>query len=187
MNLFELTNEGDPILSPIAYEIEPIKKLISKDKSKDKKKAKQEIAFIWFYSDYKSDFSAISDENKKLSEIKRILGLPDNWKQSKELKEAIEFYREITKTTATKLLENTKRMLEKLSKFTDDIDFTEVDNSGKLKYDMTKIITSTNQIPKLLVTLKEIENRVKEEQETIEKGIVGNKELEVWEEGFDVD
>ena len=185
MNLFEINDTGEPILSPISYELKAIKKLITRDKDKNKKKAKAEIAFIWFYTDYKSDFSSIVDEKRKLSEIKTILGLSDSWKPDKAVKDAIEFYKEITKTPATLLLNNTKRMVERLSIFTDSIDFAELDGQGKLKYDMKKVIDSTNQVPKLLATLKEIETRVKEEQEEIEQGIRGDKELAVWEDGID--
>ena len=181
MNLFELDDNGTPIVAPIAYELRPFKKIIAEDRSINKSRAKAELAFVWFYCDYKSDFSSIIDENKKVSEITELLNLGAGWKITKRVTEAIDFYKEITVTPTVILLDQTKKTIHKLSEFLEGIDFNEEDNSGKPKYDMKKVVDTTTQIPKLIATLREIEAKVQEEQENIEKKIKGGKELEALE------
>lgn len=185
MQLFDYDSKTQlPIIDPIVYQLKPFRKLVDRDKSKTKARAKQELAFIWFYCDYKSDFSSEVDKQKKEAEIKRVLDLPGTWKLDKTMEEAIEFYQEITKTPATALLDRTKKTISKLSDFMESIDFTQEDKSGKPKYDMKKVVDTTTQIPKLIATLREIEEKVKEEQETLEKNIRGNKDLEYLEDGI---
>lgn len=188
MQLFELNAEtGLPQFDPIVFEMKPFQELIKRDKTKDKSVAKTELAFIWLYKDYKSDFSSIADETKKLKEIFRIVSLPKGWKIDSKIQAAIDFYEEITKTTSTVLLEKMKKTINKLSDFLETIDFTETDSNGKLKHDMKKVVDTTNQVPRLLATLKEIEERVKEEQSNIEKEIRGNKNIATYEDGIDFD
>lgn len=188
MNLFEFNEEtGLPDIDPIVSELKPFKKIFSRDRSKYKQKARAELAFVWFYTDYKSDFSTELNEEKKVSEIVSLLSLSDDWIIDKTISNAIKFYKDITKTPSTVLLNQTKRTINKLSDFLETMDFTEVDSSGKLKYDMKKIIDTTNQIPQLIVTLREIEMKVKEEQETLNKKIKGGKILEALEDGIPED
>ena len=188
MTLFELNADtGLPQFDPIIFEMKPFKALVDRDKSKDKKIAKAEISFVWFYKDYKSDFSSITDEDKKLEEILSIISLPGNWKPDLKVQQAVEFYGEITKTPSTVLLEKMKKTINKLSDFLENIDFEALDKNGKPLYDMKKVVDTSTQIPKLLTTLKEIEDRVKDEQSNIEKEVRGNRKLAVYEDGIDFD
>lgn len=188
MTLFELNADtGLPQFDPIIFEMKPFKALVDRDKSKDKKIAKAEISFVWFYKDYKSDFSSITDEDKKLEEILSIISLPGNWKPDLKVQQAVEFYGKITKTPSTVLLEKMKKTINKLSDFLENIDFEALDKNGKPLYDMKKVVDTSTQIPKLLTTLKEIEDRVKDEQSNIEKEVRGNRKLAVYEDGIDFD
>ena len=183
MNLFEFNDStGLPDIDPIVLEMKPFKALVARDKSKGKIKAKTELAFIWFWCDYKSDFSGIADEEKKLREILNIVDLPKEWAIDNTIKDAITFYKNITKTTTIILLEQTRKTIDKLSTFLEKIDFEETVD-GKPKWDMKKIVDTTNQIPNLINTLKQLETKVKEEQDILDKKIRGDRELAVWEDG----
>lgn len=186
MQLFEINSEtGLPQFDPIVFELKPLKVLIDRDKTKNKDIAKAELAFIWLYADPKSDYFGVPNEEKKLAEIIQILNLPKDWKFDAKIKAAIEFYQEITKTTTTNLLEKMKKTINKLSDFLEDIDFTLLDKNDKPIYDMKKVVDTATQIPKLLTTLKDIEDRVKEEQSVVEKKIRGDRQLSVHEDGID--
>ena len=78
-----------------------------------------------------------------------------------------------------------KKTINKLSDFLEDIDFTLLDKNDKPVYDMKKVVDTATQVPKLLTTLKEIEDRVKEEQSVVEKKIRGDRQLSVHEDGID--
>lgn len=182
MKLFELNADtGLPQFDPIVFELGPFRDLIAKDKSKNKTIAKTELAFIWFYADPQSEFYGIAE----IEEIKKILDLPKSWTISEELSKAIEFYKGFIATTATKLLEKMKMTIDKLSDHLGDINFETKDENGRLVYDMKKVVDTASQIPKLLASLREIEIRVKEEQEELEKEVRGKKQLAAWEDGIE--
>lgn len=184
MQLFEFNEEtGLPEFDPIVFELAPIRHIAKRDRSKYKEQAKKEIAYIWFFADYKSDFFGEPNEDKKVKEIKALLDFDEKWKPDKKIKEAIEFYRELTRTPTTILLEQTRASIVKLSEFLDSIDYKATDNRGQPIYDIVKVVQTTNQIPKLLSTLKQIEEKVKEEQDQLEKTIRGDKEIATWEDG----
>lgn len=187
MNLFDYNIDTElPDIDPIIFEMRPFKKIYTRDKTKNKSIAKAEVAFIWFYCDYKSEFSSAIDESKKVSEISNILDLPKSWSIDKDIQSAIDFYKRMSSTPSTMLLDNAKKTIKRLSVFLETIKFDEVDSNGKLKFDMKKVVDTTNQIPKLISTLREIEEKVKEEQEQLTKEIRGGKDIEVWEDGIDV-
>ena len=74
MQLFELNADtGLPQFDPIIFELKPFKVLVDRDKTKDKSVAKAELAFVWFYKEYKSDFSSLISEDKKFEEITNIV------------------------------------------------------------------------------------------------------------------
>ena len=69
------------------------KKLHKRDKTRDKSKFIQELAFIYFFSDPRSDYQYITDEDERTESIIEGEGLPSDWKVDKELQEAIDYYK----------------------------------------------------------------------------------------------
>lgn len=91
MNLF--TYEGYKLtISPEALVLKPFKQIWDRDKSKNKEKAIQELGFIYFFCDIRSDYQYIVNEADRELAIKEGEGLPQSWKPDVKVKEAIEFY-----------------------------------------------------------------------------------------------
>ena len=126
MELFEL-KDNKVNIHPAAYTIGPFKPILKQAKTK----AIKEMAFIFFFTDYKSDFSDILDPKEKEQEVKKIVELPENWEPSPDVLKAIEFYKERQRTPSMHLLETALQFTEKLKKYYDEVDLNERDDKGK--------------------------------------------------------
>ena len=162
MNLF--------ILNPVTFEVDIspevtllkfANKIIDRDKTKDKKKAKAELAFIYFMTDYKSDFQSILDENDRAKEIISVIeGLPDGWKEDKIVREARIFYKERSKTIASVALEyqraNIFTLLEKIGTFMESDDANEVQKAATMSAKVNSFIKDIDELEKIVKGQQEV-------------------------------
>jgi hypothetical protein len=163
MELFEIKND-QVTFSPVALSLKPFRAIWDKDKTKGKKKAIAEMAAVYFYADFKSDFNDILDEEEKREIVAGfVIGLSDDWKPDEKFNEAVEFYRERRNTVSTILLEDARKAVAKISKFLRDVDLTELDDHGKFVYDVKKVNDVIGSLPKTVETLASLDNVVKKE------------------------
>jgi hypothetical protein len=116
-------------------------------------------------SDERSDYMYILDEEERKESIIRDLDIDANWIIPQYIDEAIKFYIEASATTSTQMLRSTRGVIEKISKFLDNIDVNERDKNNKPVFDIGKIVTSVEKIPKLVKALNEIEQEIVKEKE----------------------
>lgn len=91
MKLFKY--EGYEVrVAPEALTMKPFKKLWDRDKSKAKDRATQELAFLYFYCDPRSDYQYITDDEMRMDAVKKGIGFADGWKPDAMLNAAIAFY-----------------------------------------------------------------------------------------------
>lgn len=143
-------------VEPEAIMLAPFKAIWDRDKSKTKHRAQQELAFIYFMGDPRSDYQYIIDEEERANEIKKGLGMPDNWKSDKAVERALVFYNSF-KPASAGLLEDTKIAVNKLRQLLRDIDLEEKDDKGKPVYTLNTITATIKQIPGLVKDLDEAE------------------------------
>lgn len=148
--------------------IKPIRDLYYADTSEDKETFLTQMSIIYFLVDPRSSFSYILDEEERLHTILIENGLPTEFELTKELQSAIDAYRQHTVTIASQILDTTKRTVDKIRKFLNDVDLTEEDDKGRPKYPIEKVISALNQVDKLVTILVETEKKVTREIE--EKG-----------------
>lgn len=79
-------------VAPEALLLKPFKKLWDRDKSKSKDKAVQELSFLYFYCDPRSDYQYLIDDEDRLEAVKEGIGFDKDWKPDVLLKAAIAFY-----------------------------------------------------------------------------------------------
>lgn len=184
MILFEIKDYSFTF-SPQALALKPFKVLWERDRFKDKSTATAELAFIYYFADGRSDFNNILDKEKRTTEIlNQIGGLPENWKIDNEIEEAIEFYKERTKTISSILLEDAEHAAHTLSNFMRTIDLHEKDDKGKYVNDAKSIADTLAKIPKVIDSLQETAKKVKKELE--EKGNArGSISKGIFEDGMD--
>ena len=111
----------------------PFKKILKRDKSRDKDRALKEMLFIYYYSDIKSDYLIITNDKIREDEIKKDIGLPENWKIDATIREAIDFYESRSITTISKLYKDALKAANDVSEYlrSTDVLLAERDDRGK--------------------------------------------------------
>ena len=165
---------------PEILALKVFKKLHTRDHSKDKSRFIQELAFIYFYSDPRSDYQYLTDENERLKAIVEGEGLPNDWKIDKILQDAIDYYSSFKPTSAL-LLEDTRAAVDKLRQLLRDIDLTVVDDKGKPIYTLNTITATIKQVPSLVKDLDEAEKTIAREIMQ-DESIRGSQEKSMFED-----
>jgi hypothetical protein len=183
MELFEV-KDGILTFAPQALALKPFKKIWTRDKKKSKLLANAELAAVYFYVDYKSDFSEIHDPKEKLEVIREwVEGLPEDWKPDEVFNEACDFYRERQETIYTSLLEGASIAIGKLDKYFRNIDLEERDLNNRPIHDAKKVKDNLAGLGKLIKDHKELEGEVKKEVQK-KASRRGGKEKSIFETGI---
>tara|TARA_R110002126_G_scaffold127296_1_gene269501 strand:- start:19657 stop:20211 length:555 start_codon:yes stop_codon:yes gene_type:complete len=184
MELFEIKND-QATFSPIALTLKPFAALWKRDKTKGKKIAISEMAALYFYVDYKSDFSTMLDSDEKLKLIKSvILGMPDKWEPDDIFKEACSFYDSMQETEATLLLEDAQYAIQSVRKFLRTVDLQTMDDRGKPIHDVKKIIDSLGSLHKVTEAMFELQEQVKKQIQKKDDTVRGGKGKAMFEDGL---
>lgn len=150
------------VIEPEALLLTPFKKIYQRDRSVNKQAALQELAFIYFYCDTRSDYQYLTDDAVRLQAIKEGEGFSDKWKPDKLILEAIKFYNGF-KSTSALLLEDTRFAVNKLRDLLRNIDLEEKDDKGKPIYSLNIITATIKQVPSLIKDLDEAEKAIAKE------------------------
>ena len=147
--------------------VKPFRDLLKLDKTKTKEKFLQWMSYIFFMYDPRSNYNYISDLAQRKYEIVTQEGLGKDFKEFDKLKEAIEYYKKLTMTSSTLLIEDTRMAIDKLRAFLRDFDLTEMDDRGKPVYTINTITSAIKQIPQLAQDLAKAEKVITKEIEEI--------------------
>lgn len=164
-------------ISEEAFLLKPFKEIWNRDKTKDKDKALQELGYIYFMCDPRSDYQYIIDEDERAKYIREGEGIDSKWKPDNKVIEAMKFYNSF-KNTATLLLEDIRNMVEgyrmKMREITKDmsnLDVKEIKDVGII----------IKQIPQLVKDLDEAEKAITKEIMQNDK-IRGSAEKSMYED-----
>ncbi len=161
--IFDINN-GEVILTPESLAIPAFKDIWDADKSTTKEIAKNQIKLVVFHCDsvnspYK-DFPA----NERIDVLKEDIFGNVKYKLSKLMVDAIEAYAALTETTSTRLLQSAKIATEKLAKYFETVDFSQMDNYGKPVYSARELASNLGTVGNIVKSLSALENAVKKEQ-----------------------
>lgn len=170
------------VIEPEALTLKPFKEVVKDNKDKDM--AVNELAFIYFYSDSRSDYQYIKDKEARKEAIKDGLGLPNKWDISPTLQTAIDFY-ESFKSESALLLEDMNMVIEKLRASLKDIDFKLLDDKGRPIYTLKDVTATLKQIPELVEELKKIETVINSELASSTR-MRGNQEKTILDDGINL-
>lgn len=143
-------------IEPEALLLAPLKAIYDRDKSKDKSLAKQELAFVYFMGDPRSDYQYLVDPEVRAGEIIQGLGMPAKWKPDEAIQRALTFY-ESFKPISAGLLEDTRYVVNRLRQELRSMNFDERDDKGKPVHTLQSITATIKQIPALAKDLDEAE------------------------------
>ena len=179
MKLFK-KNGYEIEVSDEAMLLKPFRKLVDKDTSDGKIKSKLELDYIFMFCDPRSDFQYITDENVRSENIKQALGFSKNWKPSKDLQKAMEFYNSFVPVSAL-LLEDSRIAVNKLRILLKNIDLDARDEKNKPIYNLNTIPSTIKQIPDLVESLDRAERTINKEMIT-NNNVRGSQEKSIYED-----
>lgn len=165
---------------PEILTLKVFKRLFTRDKTKDKSKFLQELGYIYFMLDPRSDYMYITDEDERSKAIIMGEGLSDTWKVDSILQDAMDYYKSFRPTSAL-LLEDTRVAVDKLREALRSINITETDDKGRPIYTLNTIVTTIKQVPSLVKDLDDAERAISKEIVQNDK-IRGNVEKSMYED-----
>lgn len=157
---------------PEVYMISPFKEILERDKSKKKVVALQELAYIEFMSSLKKSnpFAGYNDGEREDAIIKAVFN-GENYNPDKLVLEGIKFISELqtTHSPVYSLYLKSKKAVEGIKRFFDEVDVNERDDRGKPIHKATDVLRSINEVPKTLATLKDLEKKIQAEDLSVSK------------------
>lgn len=161
--IFDINN-GEVILTPEALAIPAFKEIWDSDKTKTKEVAEKEIKFVVFYCDsVKSPYKDYPTDERFNILREDIFG-DSEWLPNKQVKKAIEVYEDLTETTSSRLLKSAKTATEKLARYFEEVDFSQLDNQGKPVYSARELASNLGNVGNIVKSLGALESAVKKEQ-----------------------
>lgn len=179
MKLFSLDKSYNVVWEPQTLLIKPFNAIFKRDKSVGKTKANKELAFVYFYCDIKSDYNIHVDLEIKESAIKADLLLSKTWKKDKVILEAIEYYKNMSKSITANILEDSTYIARKLSsKMKEAVNTEDLDI-----IDIGKLLDGIKKMPDVIKSLQDAEKAVLKEIEE-GQGKLGSKQKAMFEDGL---
>jgi hypothetical protein len=172
-------------LSDEAFLVRPIRRLFHQDRSERKEQFWRQISFMYFMVSPSSSYSYILDLDERAAEIIKQEGLPEDFRPSELLKEAMEIYRKLTITPSQKLLQSSLIAADTVSKFlSDPTILNKIDDKGRPLYQISSITAALKNVEGIVSSLQALQKKV--DQELEDKGAVrGSQELtvgDIWAE-----
>jgi len=160
MNLFQWINFKLEV-RPEVFTIQVFKELMDRDKSKDKSRGIQELAYVFHMCDNSSPYNSILNDEKKHEEIvKRIIKIKD-WKPDEKVKNAITVYKELDETVTSRFFESVKIALSKLDNYLRNFNEEEAESA-----DISRINAMIEKSIDTVKSVRELEKLVIQDKET---------------------
>jgi vacuolar-type H+-ATPase subunit I/STV1 len=141
------------------------------------------MSVLYFYADPRSTYNYIVDDEERLKAIIEQEGLPEDFKITEDLDNALQEYKKHTITTSYLLLQDTKIAVDKVRQFLREVNLNETDDKGKPLYTINSITQAIKQIPQLSKDLLEAEKIVSKEIEEQGRARGGNNKT-LFEDGI---
>lgn len=185
MNGF-IMKDGVLIVEDQLWALSPFKKLLKRDKSRNKDMALREMLFVYYYTDIKSDYLIITDDKLRQEEIKHDLELPVEWKIDPVLQEAIEFYERRSVTVLEKLYRSALISANATSEYLEMSGelLRERNDKGGTVTTLPMIVTAQKTLPDIMKNLKAAEKEVLKERIELEGRMKGSKIMGMYEDGL---
>lgn len=118
-----------------------------------------ELSAVYFLADHRSPYIVYSEEERleKVQESVKVSATP-------KVKAAILKYKELSETSAIKLLNAARESVVKLEKYFKDVDLTTTDDNGRPIYHAKDLIANLANMGKVVNGLDELEELVKKQQ-----------------------
>ena len=184
MNGFTL-HDGVLTVDDNLWGLEKFKKILKRDKSRNKDLALKEMLFIYYYCDIKSDYLIIDPKFRK-EEIIKDIELPKDWKIDSTIQDAINFYEERSLTVIGKLYRNALQAANDISEYlanTREL-LEERDKNDKPVTTLQTIVGGISKIKTVMQDLKAAEKELIKEKIETEGKMKGQQAMGLFEVGL---
>lgn len=157
--------EGDRIVpTPECLVIPEFYTLWKRDRSKFKKKAMEELTYVTFLVD-----NTIHNPYRGYGEDMRTEVLckdyfEEGWKPDKLVKEAINKYRSMQKTTSSRLVGAAQIAADKLADYYSMVNFHDFDDNGRPVYSAREVQSNLKDLSNTIKSLYALEEQLRKEQ-----------------------
>ena len=173
-------------LADEAFLVKPIRRLWHQDRSAQKEQFWRQMSYLYFVVSPASSYSYILDLEERAAEVIKQEGLPEDFKPSPLLLEAMQIYRKLTITPSQKLLESALIAADTVSKFLRDPDIlTAEDRNGKPKYQISSITSALKNVEGIVNSLQTLQKKVEQEIQEESGKARGAQELTLGDMGLD--
>lgn len=181
IKLIEQDENGNPRVTDEAKVLVPFRNLFTRGKRPNHERALKEIAYVYWFARFDTPFDNYQDLDKIL-QIKKNVGLDEDWKPDKLIEDAIVFYREGQHTKSMEYLEDSETSLKRLSRYLRNADPDERivggPRNGELVHDINKIKNLQKEMPDMIeatAKVKELVNKELNEKTQLRAGRITNK------------
>jgi len=179
-NFFELDANMNLTIDPTIYSLSIFKKILEKDKSKNKEKALMDMSYIFWMSDYRSYVADITDSIEKHKEVISIIDESGKYKPDSLVEEALEQYKKDI-PLSLHFLNDVKSAVNELRKYFRELDLQEYDDKGKPIHNANQVMNSIKSTGDLLETLDKHEIKVKKDLD-MNNSVRGSKSKGLYED-----
>ena len=167
-------------IEPELLTIKVFKKIWTRDKTAKKEKAIQELGYIYFMEDPRSDYQYIIDREARSAAIKEGEGMSPSWEPDQIVLDAMKYFATFKPTSAL-VLEDLRYMAEKLRKEARSVEFSEIDDEAKKIQAMNSLTGVIKQMASLVVTIDAAEKTLTKELMQSDK-VRGSQEKSTYED-----
>jgi hypothetical protein len=179
-NFFQLDGNMNLTIDPTIYSLSIFKKILEKDKSKNKEKALMDMSYIFWMSDYRSYVADITDSIEKHKEVISIIDESGKYKPDSLVEEALEQYKKDI-PLSLHFLNDVKSAVNELRKYFRELDLQEYDDKGKPIHNANQVMNSIKSTGDLLETLDKHEIKVKKDLD-MNNSVRGSKSKGLYED-----
>lgn len=167
-------------LADEAFLVRPIRRLWNQDRSAQKEQFWRQMSYLYFMVSPSSNYSYILDMDERAAEIIKQEGLPEDFKPSPLLKEAMDIYKKLTITPSQKLLEASLKAANTVSKFlSDDTILEKTDEKGRPMYQISSVTAALKNVEGIVSSLQALQKKVEAELEEDSGKARGSQELTI--------
>lgn len=183
MQLFQLMNY-QVIFMPQTMMITEFKAIKDKNGDDDTLTLK-EMSFVWFYTDVRSDFQQVLDDEERIHEIAQSISMPEEWKPDDIVMNAVNYYKEYSKTASSGLYNASVAAAKFVEKRLSNVEelLRELDARGNPLYKLSDVLRMLKDIPDVMEKLHKARETVIKELEA-KSELRGSKTPALFEDGI---
>lgn len=182
MKVFDI-EDGRIVPNAKSLAVPEFKRLWDRDKDKGKDGAYRDLSYVVFLCDLSLDnpYRNYAEDDREKVLKRDFFAHLEGADVDDEVKAAINKYRDLQETVSVRLLRSAKKAAEKLAQYFDNVDFNEVDKTGRPIYSARDVSSNLKEIGSIVKSLSMLEEQVRKEQLSSSKvrggGDIGDYEM----------